>query len=283
MSPLTLALLAALASVAVCQDKLYITADNSLKEVCVNGMSLPLGQNADIVSKMDRMPMTAGWNTGNTGCIAVRARNSNPRTWGGILACVKSSQLVNLYWQCVALPDLNGASCCSSCSNSIWNLASSSNILTMLPNQGHKKDFMKKLPPQCTAVKGQTNWVWDNHRLQPEVCCRSAPCAGLCDSCETAGPGQCDPGKCRFGATGAAAPNVCKSKCYVYAEIYPATKQGAAYYPKAQITNAATDDVYVLPIANNQYAFMIDIATCRPVVDGGTEFTYGTDDGAGTG
>jgi hypothetical protein len=261
---------------------LYITADNSLKEVCVNGGSLPLGVNADIVSKMDRMTLPAGWNTGNTGYFTIRARNSNPRSWGGILACVKSPQLVNLYWQCVELPELSGASCCGSGSNAIWNLPSSSNILKMGPNQGKKKNFLSKLPPQCTATKDQTSWVWDNHRLQPNVCCRSAPCAPLCDSCDTAGPGKCDPGKCRFSATGAAAPTaVCTSKCFVKAEIFAGT--GTAYYPKAQITNAATGDVYVLPIVNNQYAFMINVDTCRPVISGGTEFTYGTDSGVGTG
>jgi hypothetical protein len=57
---------------------------------------------------------------------------------------------------------------------------------------------------------------------------------------------------------------------------------GSPYYPKAEITNGATGEVYKLPIANWQAAFMIDIATCRPIVDSGTVFFYGTDSGVGT-
>lgn len=285
MSPLTVALLlAALCSVAVCQeDKLYITADNKLIEVCakVAGTSTPikLMDQFDKVSRLDRMPLPAGWNDNGQGCITVKAHNSNTRTWGGILACVKSTKLLNLYWQCVDMPALDGASCCTSCDNPIWDLPSSSNILQMKPNEHRKKDYMKKLAPQC---RSQTNWIWSKHRLQPDVCCRSAPCAPLCDSCDTAGPEKCDEGKCRFDATGQAAP-VCKSKCFVKAEIfYPGN--GAAYYPKAQITNAATGDVYEVPNTNNQFAFMIDITTCRPGVDpDGTVFKFGTDSGDGTG
>jgi hypothetical protein len=232
------------------------------------------------------MPMPLDWNTGanlGQGCITVSAHNANPRTWGGILACVKGSQLANLYWQCVEMPALAGTSCCTSCSNPIWDLPSSSVIIQMAPNQHRKKNFMKKLPAMCTAVKGQTNWIWAQNRLQPDVCCRSAPCAKLCDSCDTAGPLLCDEGKCRFGATNAGTGyDVCKSKCFVKAEIvYPGT--GAAFYPKAQITNAATGFVYVAPIVNFQFAMMIDIATCLPIVDTtGTVFTYGTNDVSGT-
>jgi hypothetical protein len=238
-------------------------------------------EQAEKVSRLDRMPMPAGWNDGGQGCIAVRARNANPRTWGGILACIKGPKLVNLFWQCVELPELAGASCCSSCANPIWDLPSSSIILRMGPNQHRKKDFMKKLPAMCTAVKDQTNWVWANNRLQPEVCCRSAPCAPLCDACDNAGPAKCDPGKCRFGATGVALP-VCKSKCYVKAEIfYPGN--GPTFYPKAEITNGATGEVYNVPIPNNQFAFMIDIATCRPAFDSnGDECVFGIDDSTGT-
>jgi hypothetical protein len=227
----------------------------------------------DKVSRLDRMPMPANWNAGNQGSITVSAHNANTRTWGGILACIKGPVLVNLYWQCVEMPALAGASCCGSTANPIWDLPSSSNILQMAPNAHRKKDFMKKLPAMCTAVKGQTNWIWAKNRLQPDVCCRSAPCAPLCDSCDKAGPLLCDDGKCRFGATLAPAPTaVCKSKCFVKAEIfYPGT--GAANYPKAEITNAATGDVYVAPITTGQFAMMIDIATCRPVIDAsGTEY-----------
>jgi hypothetical protein len=285
MSALTVALLAALSSVAVCQEeKLYITADNKLNEVCVNGVGLQRMEQYDKVSRLDRMPMPAGWNANNQGSITVRAHNANTRTWGGILACIKGPVLVNLYWQCVEMPALAGASCCGSAANPIWDLPSSSNILQMTPNAHRKKDFMKKLPAMCTAVKGQTNWIWAKNRLQPDVCCRSAPCAPLCDSCDKAGPLLCDNDKCRFGATEAAAPSaVCNSRCFVKAEIFPDTKTGATYYPKAQITNAATGDKYDVPIVNSQFAFMIDIATCRPGIDpSGKVFTYGTEDGAGT-
>jgi hypothetical protein len=286
MSPLTVALLAALCSVAVCQDKLYITADNKLKDVCVNGDRLPLMEQFDKVSRLDRMPLPAGWNDNGQGCITVSAHNANPRTWGGILACVKGAQLANLYWQCVEMPALAGASCCTSRDNPIWQLPSSSVIIQMAPNEHRKKNYMKKLPAMCTAVKGQTNWVWAQNRLQPDVCCRSAPCAPLCDACDTAGAEKCDEGKCRFGATGLVTPPICKSKCFVKLEIFPLTQVGFAYYPKAEITNGATGEVYKLPIANCQAAFMIDIATCRPIIDKtihpGTVFYYGADDGPGT-
>jgi hypothetical protein len=65
-------------------------------------------------------------------------------------------------------------------------------------------------------------------------------------------------------------------------EIFPRALVGATYYPRAEITNAATGAVYKLPITNCQAIFMIDIATCRPFMDGTTEFYYGADDVAGT-
>jgi hypothetical protein len=54
------------------------------------------------------------------------------------------------------------------------------------------------------------------------------------------------------------------------------TGTGAAYYPKAKITNSATGDVYTVPITLDQAAFMLDIVTCLPAK------YYQTSDVAGT-
>jgi hypothetical protein len=276
MSPLGFVLLvAALCGVALCyEEKLYITADNVLEEVCVNDVTVGPLTSAFVVGRLDKIPLAAGWNDQWKGCLTVRAYNTKSVTWGGILACVKPAVLYNLVWQCVEMPQLAGASCCSSCNNPIWDLPSTANLFQFRPNEHHTKNFVKKLPEMCTSVKGFTQWVWDNKRLQPHVCCRARACAAVCLSCELTGPGNCDPGKCLYGPTGLTAAPLCNYKCCVNVQTFQGS--GAASYPKATIINNSLNETYEVPITLDQAAFWLDITTCMPGA------FYETSDPAGT-
>lgn len=276
MSPLRFLTIAALCGAVVSQDYLYITADNVLKEVCINDNAIGPLVYPGIVGKLDTLELPTGWNAAGDGCLTVKAYNTKATSWPGILGCIVADPMFNLVWQCVEMPQLAGASCCSSCSNPVWNAPSSFNLFTYLPNENHNRDFVKKLPPYCTAVKGFTQWVWDNKRLQPNVCCRAKGCAVNCDSCEQAGPMYCDPGKCRFDVTGLSVPPICKFKCCIKAENFPGN--GAGNYPKVSITNSGTGVVYEVPITVDQAAFWLDIKTCKP----GTNGFFETSDPAGT-
>jgi hypothetical protein len=274
MSPLGFLTIAALCGAVVCQDYLYITADNVLKEVCINNAAIGPLAYPGVVGKIDKLELPSGWNLAGDGCLTAKAYNTKATSWPGILACIVADPMFNLVWQCVEVPQLAGASCCSSCSNPIWDLPSSSNLFTYLPNENHNRDFVKKLPPYCTAVKGFTQWVWDNKRLQPNVCCRAKGCAVNCDSCEQTGPTFCDPGKCRFGFTTLTAPPICNFKCHIVAQTFDDSTPPV--YPTVTITNSGTGTVYEVPITNSQAAFWLDLVTCRP----GDLFL--TDDPAGT-
>jgi hypothetical protein len=264
MSPLGFLTLAALCGAVVCQDPdyLYITADNVLKEVCINDNAIGPLLYPGIVGKIDKLALPSGWNAAGDGCLTVKAYNTKATSWPGILGCITSSSMFNLLWQCVEVPQLAGMSCCSSCSNPVWGLQSSFNLFQYLPNENHNRDFVKKLPPYCTAVKGFTQWVWDNKRLQPNVCCRAKGCAVNCDSCELTGPTLCDPGKCRFGFTSLSAPPICNLKCHIIAKTFD--DSNPPMIPQVSIINSGTGSEYVVPITMSQAAFWLDLVTCQP-------------------
>jgi len=159
----------AVLSVSMCDD-LHITVDNTLAEVCINGMRYPQTPNYKTVKYFDQIPLPGDWNSDGDGCIAVLGTNNKPLTAAGILACVTSN--VNptaLFWRCAPRHKVHG--CCKSCSRAFWKNPATTNMLEYLPNKHHNKDFVDKLPDQCKAVNGDLQWHWDNLRKQPNVCC----------------------------------------------------------------------------------------------------------------
>jgi hypothetical protein len=270
---LTVAVIAAVCGV-VWSDTLHITADNELKSVCVNGIDQGLGPNYKTVHRLDSMLLDNAWNANSVGCITVQAQNYKPLSRAGVLGCVTSnSEPTSLLWQCVSKVDLDSQTCCESCtSTTLWD-THSSNILHYLPNQGHNRNYIEKLPKDCKNRKGETEWVWDHKRKQPQVCCRAQPCAILCKGCEQTGPGACDPGMCMFGSTGITAPLTgpnsetysvpqvtCNAQCCIEMTAHVAD---GTIPPTIKVTNGATGAVtYSHTSTGSAINFLLDLFTC---------------------
>jgi len=235
-------------------NTLCINADNFIDQLFING--------ADVTSQLVNARAVRGCDCiqlpANTKTIAVKA--SNLGRDAGLQACRTASAPVYDGWRCVDTKKVAGSSWYSVNYNDKW----------WKPARVYhwpKKHLCKHwgyLPCQMGRY-----WFWAKKPL-PSVVCRTEFCQDGCTGCQSAGPGQCDPGHCAFGSGTSngttllvSGKSICQRQCTLDVKAWAPGSPADGYI---RLTDASTGavDTWTANQAG-RYLATLDMATCTVV------------------
>lgn len=228
--------------------RLCANADNEITKLYIDGKdytkSLPFRRDVKQCGCME-IPV-------NTGVIAIEAKNN--KAAAAIQTCNTAEPVVYQGWVCKPADKVRISNWYKPEFNAkYWRPAKTYEC----GDDNHCRQYYK-VP--CKISKTDCFW---SHKPAPAVRCRLEQCAEGCTGCKSAGPGSCDPGKCKMGSgTNAVTHKTsCNRRCRL--EVKAWGKSGEAADGYIRVTDLLTNyvDEWTANVAGDYFA-TVDMSSC---------------------